>query len=435
METQQLQKLISNLESVDSSVLDETKQVLIEHGHEKEVLDEFLSILHYGSQRKKVQLVDILSDIHNESSFKLLMYAQHDTHRQVRDKVIDNLKKREDPENELWFVEAHLSYKESSDTDAREQALSSIKEYRKNEKRKYFISHIKKYLSDNPNIDLTVRGNLLSVLAHHDALDTAENLTDLLDAVKYGDWDAKDYAIKKLDKIIDSTTRKIYCALSDALVQEDNPDIHSYLVKALYPENTNENVFSSIRYSSNWFAKIILYFRNLGFYQDDATLTDDELINKIKESQNHSWLDRTALLLILAEDKKRIWYCDSEIYYSQQYVKLLKEWGNISCGEFLPENITEAKNKKGEKILIKFTHKQQQIEILADDYGDWLDIGIFEEINELIKDSKRQFWNIVTGSQELCLICLTADEKGSLEKDLGLRFELFGCYISPPKLS
>lgn len=436
MEIHQLKTLISNLDSSDSSVVDETKKTLIEHADNIEVLNEFLNTLHYGNQKIRENLVDVLSDIYSEQAFKLLMYAAHDTYHQVSNRVFDNLKKNSDPNEILFFIEATLSYKEGPKPIAQEQALSWIREHKQTERRKYFLPLIKDYLSENHNIDLAIRGKLLSVLAHHDYLDETE---DLLDVVRHGDWRVKDYAINKLDKIINTDNRKeIYFALSEALQHEINPETRSLLEKVLHPEFDKKTVFQSIKSSSDWFAEAVLYFRKLGFFQEYNTLADDELIVKIKELRNYTPEDKftynTDLLLILAQDKNRVWYCDSETYWEQQYVKLFKEWGNISCGKFTPENIIESRSDDNTDIHIDFSHNGEQTKIIATYYGDWIAAEIIEDINEIIRDSGIQFCNIVTETQELCIVSLTSEQKMFLERDLGLEFDLFGRYIAPPKL-
>lgn len=434
MDTQHLTNLISNLDDPDPSVREEVRRILIEHAGEKEVLDEFLNVLYRGSKSKRVSLVDVLSDIHTEQAFELLMYAAHDAYRWVGDRVIDNLKETSDESETLFFVEAELSHEENPKSTARERALAFIKEHKSVEKRKYFLPLLKNYLDTNRELDLTVRGRLLSVLARHDVLDGIENL---IDTAKYGDFDGKEYAIEKLDSILNDDVRKrIYYALLDAFQQEHHPDIRSLFEKTLHPENGNKTIYDAIQSSSDWFAQAVLYFRQLGFYQEHKDVADDDLVKRIKNLRRHEDGEKlahnTRLLLILAEDKKRVWYCDTEIH--QEFEKLLKAWGAISCGEFLPENIVETRSKNDDVIHIRFRHKNQPMEILANDYVEWIDISILEEINETIKSSGIQFCDIITDTQEACIVSLTASQKMHLEKDLGLKFDLSGRYISPPKL-
>jgi hypothetical protein len=398
MDLQELLNLISHLGEPDFRLSAETRKAALEHANAPVLLAEFARILRQGNREKREELVDLLADIHTAPVFELLMYALHDPHRWVRDCVVSNLKA-------------------------------------KSEASKYFLPLIENYLSLTPDLDLTVRGRLLSVLAFHDRLDHPE---DLIDAARYADFDAKEYAIKKLNKILYAEPRKkIYQALLEAYQQEYHPDIRSFLQKALHPEDAPASVFSSIQASADWFAAAALYFRSLGFYQEHSHLQEAEFVNKMKELCDYRpgvpLTHNTRLLLILAQDTQRVWYCDTEIYYDQHYVELFKKWAHISCGEFLPENISETRNEENNRIRISFSHKAQQFEIYAHDFGDWIDQGIFEELNEIISASQIQFGNIITDTQEACIVSLTASQKMSLERDLGLKFEQSGRYISPPK--
>lgn len=94
MDIQRLKSLLIDLDDLDkanSRALDETKNELVKYASEKEVLVELLNILCNGSQRARRNVVDILSDVHTEQAFNLLIYALHDPHSLVRHQVIDNL--------------------------------------------------------------------------------------------------------------------------------------------------------------------------------------------------------------------------------------------------------------------------------------------------------------------------------------------------------
>jgi hypothetical protein len=245
------------------------------------------------------------------------------------------------------------------------------------------------------------------------------------------------YAVEKLDWILNDATRnKIRFVMLERLRQEFHPDVQALLKKALSPEYKSGE--PAIYFSSSWFEDAVLFFRKIGFFQEYINLADHELIERIKEARQYgpdNKLPSTIdLLLILAEDKKRIWFRDAETYFDQEYVNLLQEWGNISRGTFLPENIVETRNEDDEKILISFSHNNKPWEIYVNDYGDWIDTSIFEEINEIIGDSGVQFFNIPTDSQEVYIVSISAFEKLQLEKYLRLKFEISGRFISPPKL-
>ncbi len=199
-------------------------------------------------------------------------------------------------------------------------------------------------------------------------------------------------------------------------------------------DSKSNNAYSRIEASADWFAEAVLYLRKLGYYEEFTNLPDDKLIEKIKARRKYEARDKlthkTQLLLLLAEDQKRVWFCDAELCWDQQYAKFVKEWGKISCGTFNPEEIVETRDP--EKVKITFIHNRQKFEIYANNFGEWLDIGVFGWINEIIRETKYQFWNIDTNSQEVCIVCVTPEQKLQLEKDLGLMFEQTDQYKYDP---
>lgn len=189
-------------------------------------------------------------------------------------------------------------------------------------------------------------------------------------------------------------------------------------------EPNRKSAFSIIKTSRDWITETVLYYRKLGFYEKYSHLPEDKLVEKIKKLyrfRSEEEFTYSKLLLLLARDKKRVWYCDAELCWDQQYVKFVQEWGKISCGTFTPKKITEFRDK--EKVKITFTHNKKFFEIYACNYGEWLDLGVLGWINEIIQDTKYHFWNIVPDSQEVCIVCLTDEQKDQLEKDLELTFE------------
>ena len=194
------------------------------------------------------------------------------------------------------------------------------------------------------------------------------------------------------------------------------------------PEPKTNNVYSQLQNSSNWFSEAVLYFRTLGFYEEFADLSDIELVDKIKTLYEYDKymagvkLTRIAqLLLILKEDEKRVWFCDTEVCWDQQYVKFMKEWGKISCGTLHPEDISETRYE--DYVKIYFTQNGKSFGIYAHNFGEWLDLGVFGWINDIIRSTKYHFWNIVPDTQEVCMVCLTTEQKEKLENDLGAMFE------------
>lgn len=414
MDIEQIKNLISRLENSGSTIPSDIRQAFIDHASEKLVLNEFSNVLRIGNQETKIKLVEILSDIYSQESFELLMYALHDHFPTVSRRVVEKL------------------------TQWRESDISSVfDEHKRNNQRKsFFLPLITDYLDKNKDMDLNVRGKLLDILAHYKLLNDVDSL---IDAMRYGNFETREVAIDSLAKILhDDTRKKIRWAISEALQGEYHPDIRPLLQRALNPtdEDSVKNVFSVIQSSENWFDQAVLYFRELGFYQQYARMSNDELVEKIKVLRGYEPGDtltyNTNLLLILAEDKQRVWYCDAESYYDQRYVEFFKIWGDISCGTFTPENIAESRDEALWQIRIIFQYKGQPMKIIAENYGDWVDLEIFIQINEILRGSEVQFCNIMTNTQEACIVTLTELQKMRLEKDLGLKIEFSGRYIPPP---
>jgi len=440
VENQQLKRLVTELEKTDFSISKETRQAFIEYASEREVLNAFKSLLSRGTRHIRVKVVDILSDIHSQQAFELLFYALHDPYRDIRDRVMDNLKKGKNTDTRLppeYQKTLEALQRAIHGSDDPKKISEIIDEHDRNKRRKfYFLPLIENRLNNDKDMDLTVRGNLLSILAHHEVL---KEIDHLIDTMRYGTFEAKKHAIDRLNEIADEKMQeKIQYAMVDVLEKELYPPIRDQLTQALHNPLDNTQILGHFFTSADWFAEAVLYFKSLGFYQEYHWMADDDLIEKIKVTRYYQLGKKptriTDFLLILAEDKQRVWYHDTELYWYGQFVKFLKEWGDISHGEFMPENISETVNKTDEKICLKFRHKGQDFEITANYYGEWINLEVLEEINQILTGSHIQLCNIITDTQEACVVSLTAMQKMRLEKDLGLQFDFSGRYIPPPEI-
>lgn len=442
MEIQEIKKLLLDLDKPNSPALDEVKGKLVKYASKKEMLIEFLNILCSGSKEARINVVDILSNVFTEQSFKLLIYALHDPHSSVCYAVAENLEKQVDLDRTLFWVEEYLTYEKISNKAAREGALLQIREYEEIKGREYFLPLIKKYITANPSLDLTVRGNLLSVLAIHGDL---EGVGNLIEVMKYGSFDGKLYATKKLGKILndevinENAQKVILDAMSEAIQQEHLPDITWLLDEYLHHTKKSTSVFSSIRSSSDWIKEAVLYFRKLGFYQEYSNLSDDELVRKIKDACEYigdEFFHNHQLVTLLAEDKSRTWTDNGEDFI-QDYVKILNKWGEISYGNFVPKNITQTKDEAERITRINFEINEKKIEIQANIYKNGIDMGVLEAINETLIDNQIQFDKRIQFcciGDDNCIVSLTAAQKRCFEKDLGLKFSSPGRYILPPNI-
>ncbi len=399
----ELINLIAELTFLPYPLPTQKKETFIRRGNEKVVLDAFAHVLTSNDDLTKKKVVnDILSRIETEPAYNLLFYALHDPDWHLRHKALDVLNRK--GFNSLPYVEGWLN---------------------------------------RTDLSPWVRGGLLSILANHQRL---KNTNDFIQILHYGDVDSRRYAVVHLEKI---KTREVYDALSVAAIHEiRSDDIRTQILDIIkqfrnlnpdFSANENSGFFSSLLNAKDWFYDIALYFRRLGFFQDYKNKADDEFVLALKDLHSGQPNNRLSRMLdiqkVLFADKKRVWFRDAETYHKKEYVKILKEWADISCGKFIPRNISETWYSDKGPIQIEFEQGEQTFRANANYYGDWIDLGIIPQVNEAFKDSGVQFCNLIIDSQEICILSLTASQKSDLEKDLGFEFEFIGRYSQMPVFS
>ena len=113
-----------------------------------------------------------------------------------------------------------------------------------------------------------------------------------------------------------------------------------------------------------------------------------------------------------------VWASDPEADVCAQnkvYSKVLPQWANISCGAFTPSGIVEHWESDSGPIALTFQLNGHRVSISPHYEDDWIDLGVLQQINELISASGRQFECAVDGNFVLVL-CLTPEQKTTMLK-------------------
>ena len=399
----QVFKIVAELTLLPYPVPTQKRKMFVQRGTEKDVLNAFIHILSSNDKLTKAKVVDdILGKLDTEQAFNLLFYAMHDPDWHIRHKALDQLAR----------------------------------------KGRDVLPPIERWLNRD-DLDPSVRGGLLSILANQQKL---ENTDDFIQVLHHGNFDAKWYAIVHLEKI---KTKEVYDELRAAAIKEMHIEIRNEIrnvikrFEDLKVENSsvenplveNKNRFMPIFTSKNWFPDAVLHLRKLGFFQDYNNMSDDEIVLTLRDLVSCPIDYQPARIFdiqkIIVKDKRRVWFRDAETYHQNAYVKILNEWSDISSGSFAPKNIKEIWHSEKGPIQIEFEHNGQDFRINANYSGDWIDASIIPQVNEAFKDSGMQFCNVIVDSQELCVICLTDSQKKTLERDLGFEYEFIGRYIQP----
>jgi hypothetical protein len=172
-------------------------------------------------------------------------------------------------------------------------------------------------------------------------------------------------------------------------------------------------------------------FRELGFFADAAGQFDEEVVASLDGRYRAVMTgepDFSGPLgdqVLLGLDQDRVWWEDleSDVFPGQDaYVRIFAEWARISRGAFLPTNVREEWAGEEGPVTITFTLDGQEHRLVSE-MDEWIDLGLLNEIDELIRPSGYSFdSSIQTYDQTAMAVVLTADEKARLLRE---RPELF----------
>jgi hypothetical protein len=179
----------------------------------------------------------------------------------------------------------------------------------------------------------------------------------------------------------------------------------------------------------------VRYFRPLGFFQEFASQSDEELTATLERMYTHNgtlpWeydpsSNPLAELALVSYDKQRVWWKDSEADVCEEnrvYARTLQEWARISPGEFEPTDIRETWDSDEGPITVKLTHRSKAFSFQPEFYGDWLDLGtLLPAVNETIHGQGIRFEICQTHDQTIFAIVLTREEKAKLQVERGWVF-------------
>ncbi|WNR45166.1 stalk domain-containing protein [Paenibacillus roseipurpureus] len=176
------------------------------------------------------------------------------------------------------------------------------------------------------------------------------------------------------------------------------------------------------------------YYRNFGFFEKDRALSSQDFDNKFLAQYNKlttwnpfdssKYYDPYAELYLLEQDLDHVWFEDLELVVARGknvYVDTLQAWSWISRGAFRPTAITETWESDKGPVTITFNLNGQKKVIHPQYYGDYLDVNILKEINEMIKGTGYQFVAVQV-DQEIFISVLKAEEKLKLQQERYLDF-------------
>ncbi|MBO3842120.1 MAG: hypothetical protein FGF48_06865 [Candidatus Brockarchaeota archaeon] len=207
----------------------------------------------------------------------------------------------------------------------------------------------------------------------------------------------------------------------------------------------------------------IEYLRKMDFFQDYSDLTSEEILNKIFNGEinySHEWWEEReepksqiphGILLkqslveyekdwmkesdaeidgaVMVFDTKRVMVEEAETIPDDEMGEaILERLARISRGVFQPTNInsrwlTPLQSKWSiQEISFDFKGKRHSIEIaLMLDYIE--DMGL-RELNELIKDTGYQYYQVKRGDMaHIIVVVLTEEEANKLEKERDWSFK------------
>ena len=150
---------------------------------------------------------------------------------------------------------------------------------------------------------------------------------------------------------------------------------------------------------------VVGFYQRLGFFsgQDPADVLaafEDEMGEPLVPT--NPWDD----VYLLGLDKEAVWFDDPEADVCREnkvYTRVLQEWARISRGAFNPSDIEEVWEGEQGPIKLRFTMNGTAHELSPAYQQDWLDLGVIEQLNALLKDADLSFAWALDGNTAIVL--------------------------------
>jgi len=205
----------------------------------------------------------------------------------------------------------------------------------------------------------------------------------------------------------------------------------------------------------------VKYFRSLGFFSQEADLSNEQLVLRIfgegkeaglsisnpspaedvvREDTGDPEFDAMIWRSIrprpdypdwnlVSRDKSRVWWEDGEGDITpgdEVYVCTLMAWSRISRGTFLPTNAREVWHKPKAwpecKVKLEFLLNGRKKLLEPWDSFGWIDYSLIESINKLIAKTGFAYYSFDTQDQTTGLVVLTSEEKHRLVEERNWKF-------------
>ena len=177
--------------------------------------------------------------------------------------------------------------------------------------------------------------------------------------------------------------------------------------------------------TEDWLIDFVKFFRKLDFFEGYQALSDEELADFLHQRYLSEIDDRIDIsnniteLLLLQFDTNRVWWNDTEADVCEQnavYKRTLIELAQISRGVFNPKNIFETWESETGPIIISYTQDQKLCSLHPTYLDDYIDLGILNEINEQLDNTKHKFATFQPFDQTAFVLAISQKEEQLLRK-------------------
>lgn len=182
--------------------------------------------------------------------------------------------------------------------------------------------------------------------------------------------------------------------------------------------------------------------RQSGFFKEYETLSDSDLLVKLEDIKSRQYLESGYDYSpgkiaddheLSTQDVKKLLDIDLEADVcadNKVYASLLTHFANASDGHFSPADIEEVWQGPEGPIRLSFTFNGRKILFEPEYLDDWLDVKLFDIINEEMQKVTQEKFYPCSGpnhewfGQNIIYIRLTEEEKQWLEEKLEWKFSL-----------